>query len=374
MVQLASLLEIDVALAQRALQQCQWNYEASFNAACELASASASSNSTSSSSSSSSSASAQPARGRSLASPSNHSLSSSRDTASIPFGVHPAFSSNGLAQPSTNRPNGNRMNHPAQMPSGLGTSSASPAPRAMSDPPENKRPQAALAHDAPDVFVSASDPLAKRRRLAIISPKAATFKIPNNNADPPAANPPLLQAYPLREEQRRSLGWMLSQETKLPECADDDSDDDDDGASDDASADWDSGDSGDDDDRTFPLRGGLLADRMGYGKTSTTIGLLSLDAERPLRQPGRAGVPLLKRDGSRRCIPSDTTLIVCPSHLVDQWEREFWKFLGPNGVQMSRPQVACSGRAMSDLKCRGWLYGIRTGSIASVEKSTARGR
>ena len=136
-------------------------------------------------------------------------------------------SSNGLAQPSTNRPNGNRMNHPAQMPSGLGTSSASPAPRAMSDPPENKRPQAALAHDAPDVFVSASDPLAKRRRLAIISPKAATFKIPNNNADPPAANPPLLQAYPLREEQRRSLGWMLSQETKLPECADDDSDDDD---------------------------------------------------------------------------------------------------------------------------------------------------
>ena len=37
---LASLLDIDTDLARTALQHCQWNFEASVDAACQLASAS----------------------------------------------------------------------------------------------------------------------------------------------------------------------------------------------------------------------------------------------------------------------------------------------------------------------------------------------
>ena len=159
----------------------------------------------------------------------------------------------------------------------------------------------------------ANGPSAKRRRLEQVGSVPVTFKIPNNNSDRPAANPPLFRAHALRLEQRRSLGWMLSQEARQPGP----------------------------DDRNA-VRGGLLADRMGYGKTSTAIGLISLDVNKPLRQPGERDVPLLCRDGPGRYIPSDTTLIVCPSHLVDQWEGEFWKFLGKDGVQLWKVQVMCS--------------------------------
>ena len=88
-----------------------------------------------------------------------------------------------------------------------------------------------------------------------------------------------------------------------------------------------------------PSAGVYLRTGWGYGKTSTAIGLISLDVEMPLRQPGWQGMPLLKK---HKYIPSDTTLIICPSHLVDQWESEFWKFLGSTGVQLWKAQVLCS--------------------------------
>jgi len=117
--------------------------------------------------------------------------------------------------------------------------------------------------------------------------KTALFPLPEgtalqgNSGDPAAANPPLFEAHPLREEQCRSLAWMISREKAK------------DG-----------------------LRGGLLADKMGYGKTSTSIGLLSLSQQRP-QETCPAGY-----------VPAKGTLIICPPRLVQQWEEEFVKFLG----------------------------------------------
>ncbi|OLQ03148.1 Transcription termination factor 2 [Symbiodinium microadriaticum] len=134
----------------------------------------------------------------------------------------------------------------------------------------------------------------KRRHLEMPS---SGFHIPNNSEDAAADNPPLFRKHPLRDEQLRSLGWMLSQEA-LP--------------------------------KSRRLRGGLLADRMGFGKTSVAIGLASLGAT--LRPPRR------KESLNSGFVPSLATLIMCPSHLLDQWKGEFWKFLGEDGVQISTPQ------------------------------------
>lgn len=72
-----------------------------------------------------------------------------------------------------------------------------------------------------------------------------------------------------------------------------------------------------------------------------------------MRMPGESGVPLLKKEGY---VPSDSTLIVCPSHLVDQWQGEFLKFLGSTGVEISVPQDAdfasrSSQQITSKIKC-----------------------
>jgi len=172
-----------------------------------------------------------------------------------------------------------------------------------------------------DVFASADDDCNKRRRLDTTD---CAFSIPNNDDDPAAENPPLFLKYTLREEQLRSLGWMLSQE-KLQ----------------------------------GNLRGGLLADRMGFGKTSIAIGLTSLDV-RPCSLPARA----LLATGY---IPASGTLIMCPSHLIDQWEEEFWKFLGSDGVRLSKVQSLESNLEevtlrfrSSDLKAEsGYRFGIQ---------------
>jgi hypothetical protein len=117
------------------------------------------------------------------------------------------------------------------------------------------------------------------------------FKSSRNS---PSGNPPLFCKYPLREEQRRSLAWMLEQERGILHGT---------------------------------LHGGLLADCMGYGKTATTIGLVCV-AGNINKRP----VP----DGYMRL---QSTLIVCPAHLLWQWLQEFLKFLGEEVVSVLRPDV-----------------------------------
>eukprot|EP00928_Gymnodinium_smaydae_P020505 TRINITY_DN17922_c0_g1_i1.p1 TRINITY_DN17922_c0_g1~~TRINITY_DN17922_c0_g1_i1.p1 ORF type:complete len:1327 (-),score=191.01 TRINITY_DN17922_c0_g1_i1:399-4379(-) len=69
----------------------------------------------------------------------------------------------------------------------------------------------------------------------------------------------------------------------------------------------------------YTTRGGILADKIGYGKTATTIGLIDSTAHLPLPE-----IPALDSGGF---IPAKGTLIIVPSNLLDQWLSEFAKFV-----------------------------------------------
>eukprot|EP00928_Gymnodinium_smaydae_P094413 TRINITY_DN7928_c0_g4_i1.p1 TRINITY_DN7928_c0_g4~~TRINITY_DN7928_c0_g4_i1.p1 ORF type:complete len:1105 (+),score=135.09 TRINITY_DN7928_c0_g4_i1:206-3316(+) len=70
--------------------------------------------------------------------------------------------------------------------------------------------------------------------------------------------------------------------------------------------------------------GGVLGDAIGSGKTATMIGLL--DAQR--HELNQSPLPIPDHDKGY-FIPSRATLLVVPSNLLGQWEKEFDKFLGP---------------------------------------------
>lgn len=127
----------------------------------------------------------------------------------------------------------------------------------------------------------------------------------------------------LRKEQRRSLSWMIRQEAEKPapfllqET----------------------------DEATFSMlnwlnelrarypveiRGGVLADEVGYGKTVTTLALIDhqMQRARDFAQTGCAGY-----------IPLKATLIIVPDHLVMQWASQVDKFLGKNYVVLKLPNM-----------------------------------
>ncbi|CAD7971910.1 unnamed protein product [Amoebophrya sp. A25] len=202
-------------------------------------------------------------------------------------------------------------------------------------------------------------------------PSQTTFVIPNNDADVAAPQPPASywpSSLPLREEQLRSLAWMLKQDRKegvgasfsVPVRA------------------YCSGSSLGDRRALWNLklevgldfrgRGGLLADRIGYGKTATTIALIvsrlveqqqggghdmhaaSDEFLQPLDSSGseRKDTELQSRHKNYSIINHDSllkrldrdipvfdqgcyfssraTLVVVPPALVSQWLAEFKKF------------------------------------------------
>ena len=73
--------------------------------------------------------------------------------------------------------------------------------------------------------------------------------------------------------------------------------------------------------RTRIVRGGVLADEVGYGKTATTLALIDAQKKGAEEYPGH------KRHG---CISVKATLILVPAHLVHQWKEQAGKFLGEN--------------------------------------------
>lgn len=68
------------------------------------------------------------------------------------------------------------------------------------------------------------------------------------------------------------------------------------------------------------VRGGVLADEVGYGKTVITIALIDSMPRVPRPPPSP-----LRADG---LIPTKTTLVLAPSHLLKQWPKEVDKFTG----------------------------------------------
>ncbi|CAK0892737.1 unnamed protein product, partial [Prorocentrum cordatum] len=69
---------------------------------------------------------------------------------------------------------------------------------------------------------------------------------------------------------------------------------------------------------SYDVRGGILGDKIGFGKTATTIGLIDATSASPL-----PAVPAIDRG---RFIPAKGTLVIVPSNLFEQWLTEISKF------------------------------------------------
>ncbi|EJT96648.1 hypothetical protein DACRYDRAFT_119990 [Dacryopinax primogenitus] len=143
------------------------------------------------------------------------------------------------------------------------------------------------------------------------------FRLTSNRRDVEAAQPPnFKKKVPLRKEQLRSLTWMLRQEAKgarpfieeeIVEAVLE-------------PLGWRAEGRAT---RPAVIRGGVLADQVGYGKTAITLGLIDAASQRP--------PPAVDASVLRGRIPAlQTTCCVVPPHLIKQWPSEFRKFLKPD--------------------------------------------
>lgn len=81
------------------------------------------------------------------------------------------------------------------------------------------------------------------------------------------------------------------------------------------------------------VRGGIMADAVGYGKTACLIGLVHDGLSTPLPD----ALPLAEfTDLSKRFILTGATLIITPPNLFEQWLGEFKKFLHPEKFDSCR--------------------------------------
>lgn len=132
----------------------------------------------------------------------------------------------------------------------------------------------------------------------------------SNKDDVESVQPPGFKRFPLRAEQLRSLTWMKAQENKTDPFQEEEVVE-----------------------TMLPvinwraegkattdkiIRGGILGDDVGYGKTAITLGLIDSQYEDDSVSTPTSG---------NGAIPIKATLIVVPHHLIDQWSREIKKFL-----------------------------------------------
>jgi hypothetical protein len=139
------------------------------------------------------------------------------------------------------------------------------------------------------------------------------FVIPSNKQDQEHSQPPSFKV-PLRKEQLRSLHWMLEREASdaLPFVEEEISE------AILAPLGWRAEGRAQ---RPLHIKGGVLADQVGYGKTAITLGLIdctSKDVEKQFREMGRI----------KGKIAVKSTAVVVPPHLTKQWDSECRKFAG----------------------------------------------
>jgi SNF2-related domain len=147
--------------------------------------------------------------------------------------------------------------------------------------------------------------------IAPAYPKYPTFTLSSNKNSAFSDQPPHFK-YDLRKEQLRSLTWMKNQESEdappfieeeveeslLPQLG------------------WRAEGRAT---TNVDIKGGVLADQVGYGKTATTLALIDsqFSAGKQKVDPAMEGKIHVK-----------ATLLICPNTLVEQWTREIGKFLG----------------------------------------------
>ncbi|TFK48552.1 hypothetical protein OE88DRAFT_1664437 [Heliocybe sulcata] len=139
------------------------------------------------------------------------------------------------------------------------------------------------------------------------------FQLLSNRNDPSHDQPPDFRVH-LRPEQLRSLGWMLRQESMdaAPFVEEEIAE---------ATLEplgWRAEGRAR---RPVHVRGGVLADEVGYGKTAITLGMIDCTLKTIRSEFNKA------RDPSGK-IRSKATLVVVPPHLTRQWSSEAKKFVG----------------------------------------------
>ena len=116
----------------------------------------------------------------------------------------------------------------------------------------------------------------------------------------------------LRKEQQRSLQWMINQEAEGAEPFKEQEVEEANlrhlGWRAEARA-----------TRSRKIRGGVLADEVGYGKTATMLALIDVQAK---TAASSSQMPCVGH------ISLKATLIIVPRHLIPQWTRQITKFLG----------------------------------------------
>lgn len=157
---------------------------------------------------------------------------------------------------------------------------------------------------------------------SLLRPKFS-FSLLSNKRDPLAPQPKQF-VIPLRPEQLRSLSWMISQENledgvrhtfveeEIAEASL-------------LPLGWRAEGKAE---RPVLVRGGVLADEVGYGKTAITIGLICSTLNDP--------PPKIPEAQTKGYVRLNATLIIVPAHLSGQWPTEFSKFTGKKTTKVHR--------------------------------------
>lgn len=166
-------------------------------------------------------------------------------------------------------------------------------------------------------IVAVDDEASQHSSAAAASSSHGCFRLLSNKRDAEASQPAGFVAADaaLRPEQRRSLTWMRARENvdshSLSSCFVEEEVVDETlglmGWRAEARA-------------CVPItvRGGVLADAVGYGKTAITLALIDAEwRDEPPEYP------------SKNAVSCKATLVIVPKHLMAQWPAELEKFLGP---------------------------------------------
>jgi hypothetical protein len=145
------------------------------------------------------------------------------------------------------------------------------------------------------------------------------FTIPSNRHDEPASQPKGFKLN-LRPEQLRSLKWMQQQEDTSEPFVEEEICE---GVSEHLG--WRLEGRAR---RSVMIRGGVLADQVGYGKTAIMLGLIST---RDAKKVSKAS------DCPPGKVLAKGTCVIVPAHLVLQWKSEVTKFIDTIGKR--RPKV-----------------------------------